>query len=65
MAGEAAPAGADLDDVVVGAEAELGAQPVELCPLGVGQATSGLGKTADEYIIVSSSMSAKKSFDRS
>ena len=36
--GEAAPSGADLDHVVVGAEAELGAQAVELGPLGVGQA---------------------------
>ena len=34
MTGEATPSGADLHHVVVGAEVELSAQPVELDPLG-------------------------------
>jgi len=41
MHGQASPARADLEEVVVGAEPELGAEPVELGALCIGELDLG------------------------
>ena len=62
---EPAPAAADLEHVVVGAELQLVADALQLRALRVCERRSGGSKTAQEYVIVSSSISSKSSLPRS